>query len=273
MAPRGYLDHQHRQRHRQRRSHSSRGPRRSRATPFSTRDGEVGHRPLHVELVHAELAKIHESVRSLHEAVYALFEDVPTVAEEHRHNTLPIMFASITTPDALLVELRGILPGKDDASHVFTAVKNGLDYFVTCDVRTILIHTAKVEAIVLDQAPQSVSTCPRARRGPHVVGVERRSKLLVGALQPSCVGVLDLHDRRAHDRREVPERNVAFDRPRRERVATVVDPTVLEPGRAERRRPLAVAEPLDVDVAAACAGKRIGVSILGGIASSASRTR
>jgi hypothetical protein len=45
--------------------------------------------------------------------------------------------------------------------------------------------------------------------------------------------------------------HAALDRPGREGVAAVVDPAVLEPGRPQRRRPFAVTEPLDVDVAAA----------------------
>jgi hypothetical protein len=48
----------------------------------------------------------------------------------------------------------------------------------------------------------------------------------------------------------MPERDPVLDRPRRERVTAVVDPPVVEPCGTERRRPLAMSERLDVDVAA-----------------------
>ena len=84
----------------------------------------------------------------------------------------------------------------------------------------------------------------------------RRTRLrsrVVGPLQPLRIGVLDLRrprcpsaTARCHSDRS------RLDRPRRERVATVVDPAMLELCGLERRRPLAMAELLDVDVAAAC---------------------
>ena len=46
-----------------------------------------------------------------------------------------------------------------------------------------------------------------------------------------------------------------LDRPRRERVAAVVDPSVVEPGGAQRRRPVAVTEPFNVDVPPRATGR------------------
>jgi hypothetical protein len=35
-----------------------------------------------------------------------------------------------------------------DARHVFQAARNGVDYFVTCDVKTLVKHAAAVYEIV-----------------------------------------------------------------------------------------------------------------------------
>ena len=39
-------------------------------------------------------------------------------------------------------------PHEDDVQHIFQAARNGIDYFVTCDQKSILRHVQAVEAEV-----------------------------------------------------------------------------------------------------------------------------
>jgi hypothetical protein len=104
-----------------------------------------------------ELARGPAQARARNEDIYLLLDDVP-VADEQFH--IPVLLGSFTfggggfggggpiVQDAALAQLLEILPGEDDARHVFQAAKNGIDYFVTCDARTILKHAAAVQSAV-----------------------------------------------------------------------------------------------------------------------------
>jgi hypothetical protein len=101
-----------------------------------------------------ELARIPAELRARHEDVYLLLDDVPAVGEQFQMPTVirggpgsRIVGAPIVQ-DAALAQLRSILPDETDARHVFQAAKNGVDYFVTCDYRTIVKHAAAVQAAV-----------------------------------------------------------------------------------------------------------------------------
>lgn len=97
--------------------------------------------------------------------------------------------------------------------------------------------------------PSQLSGQPSVPQGV-VVLIERSPELVIRPAQPPEVRVLELPDARSHDDGEVRRLDAALDRPRGERVPRVVDPPVLDSGRPERRGPLAVTEPFDVDVAA-----------------------
>jgi predicted nucleic acid-binding protein len=84
--------------------------------------------------------------------IYDLLDDIPAVDEQF---LAPPMLGSAAlgsagpiVKDELLGKLSQLLPGEDDARHIFQAARNGIDYFVTCDRRTILKHAAKVESVV-----------------------------------------------------------------------------------------------------------------------------
>jgi hypothetical protein len=85
----------------------------------------------------------------IHDVIYDLIDDVPTVTEQLPRAvtaTAPVGSRAISPPvddDRMLVELRQILPGDDDARHVFQAARNALDYFITCDHHTILRFAAE----------------------------------------------------------------------------------------------------------------------------------
>jgi hypothetical protein len=77
-------------------------------------------------------------VREAHEDFYALLSDVPPFEEEllvgrHCWPKRPVV---VMAED--LGKLRGILPDETDARHLFQAISNGVEYFVTHDKATIL---------------------------------------------------------------------------------------------------------------------------------------
>ena len=69
--------------------------------------------------------------------------------------------------DPLFKSLKAILPDEDDARHVFQAAKNGVQYFLTVDERTILRHRQAVEqccelkAVDPEQMLQVINSLPR----------------------------------------------------------------------------------------------------------------
>ena len=105
------------------------------------------------EVTKEEIARIPASARVPFEDVYAGFERVPMVAEEFRlPKLLTSMRSGVTSgpivEDAKLGSLRDILPDLDDARHVYQAVCNGDEYFVTRDQKSILAHAEAVKAAV-----------------------------------------------------------------------------------------------------------------------------
>jgi hypothetical protein len=80
--------------------------------------------------------------------IYLLLDDLPAVDEEFRMpaklGTMKLGSGPPIVQNAALGELRRILPGAADARRVFQAARNGVDYFVTCDVKTLVKHAAVV---------------------------------------------------------------------------------------------------------------------------------
>lgn len=85
--------------------------------------------------------------------IYSLLVDVPAVEGEELF--LPVitnrggsrLIGPVTVvKDEDLAFLRETLPDAPDANHVFQAISNDVDYFVTCDKKTILAHAAEIEA-------------------------------------------------------------------------------------------------------------------------------
>jgi hypothetical protein len=75
--------------------------------------------------------------------------DIPVVEEELlvprvvRARSGP--FGPVSVTDSDLASLQAILPDQNDVRHLFQAMRNGVDYFVTADKRTILSRAAAIE--------------------------------------------------------------------------------------------------------------------------------
>ena len=86
-----------------------------------------------------ELGRMPEDARAPHEDIYALLEDLPQAVESRTDSGLTLMgVGGGTREDELFTQLKTMLPDVDDARHLFQAIKNGADYFVTDDERTIV---------------------------------------------------------------------------------------------------------------------------------------
>ena len=73
------------------------------------------------------------------DVVYLLLDEIPAATEEY---ILPPILGATTfgsygpiVTDEVLGRIRAIVPGEDDARHIFQAAHQGLDYFITCDGR------------------------------------------------------------------------------------------------------------------------------------------
>ncbi len=94
-----------------------------------------------------EIDRVPEDVRRRHEVIYSLLEDVPGArfwVWDVFLSLLPWQFAM--KQDPLYIKLQQLLPDVDDAQHVFQAIKNKVDCFVTTDDRTILRYKSELES-------------------------------------------------------------------------------------------------------------------------------
>jgi hypothetical protein len=109
------------------------------------------HEARHVHLLTSsvmkdEIAKIPEQYRTPHRALYTLLAKIPIAATHRTDSGMMLLEVGRGRPaDRLFKGLRSILPDEADARHVFQAVKNGVNYFLTVDKKTILRHRAAVE--------------------------------------------------------------------------------------------------------------------------------
>jgi hypothetical protein len=90
-----------------------------------------------------EIERMPGPARGLHEDVYALLADVPAATENFGHHMLLLGVGGGDAPE--YAQLKKLLPDEDDARHLFQAIKNEVDYFVTADVRTIVSRAQAVE--------------------------------------------------------------------------------------------------------------------------------
>ncbi len=113
-------------------------------------DGKVELYTSHV--VKEEIDNVPAPHRQEFETAYELYANVPEIEEQFR---MPKMLTSLRSGptsgpvvhDELLGKLWPILRGEMDRRHVFQAAKNGLDYFVTRDCKTILRYASEVHAV------------------------------------------------------------------------------------------------------------------------------
>jgi predicted nucleic acid-binding protein len=100
-----------------------------------------------------EIDRVPLEHRAPHEAIYALLAKVPVVDEQR---LVPRIIQAIrgrsqvigplVVQEEDLGTLNSILPDQNDARHVFQALRNSSQYFVTTDRRTILTRAKQIEA-------------------------------------------------------------------------------------------------------------------------------
>lgn len=96
-----------------------------------------------------EISRYAGELRELQEDIYALLSDVPTVPESRTDSGMLLMgVGGGVRDDPAFAAMKELLPGVDDARHVFQALVNGVDYFVTDDWRTIVSRASEIEAQV-----------------------------------------------------------------------------------------------------------------------------
>jgi hypothetical protein len=97
-------------------------------------------------LVEEEISRYAGEFRELQQDIYALLTDVPSAPEARTDSGLTLRGVGGSIEDPTFTALKSILPDTEDARHVFQALSNGVDYFVTDDQRTLLSRAAEVEA-------------------------------------------------------------------------------------------------------------------------------
>jgi hypothetical protein len=97
--------------------------------------------------VEDELKKIPDEYRDDHIDIYNLFNDVPRVEVGGITRLGPLGFGVSNPRYRLMEQLKDLLPGENDARHIFTTAANKMEYFLTADVKTILKHASEIKAI------------------------------------------------------------------------------------------------------------------------------
>jgi len=96
------------------------------------------------EVAKEELNKIPPEYRSKHLMVYNLLNNVPTV-EYLKLNFFSVGFPVKQTKE--FGELFSLLKDKGDAQYIYQAFRNGVDFFLTVDKKTILSHHSDIQSI------------------------------------------------------------------------------------------------------------------------------
>jgi hypothetical protein len=116
-------------------------------------------------VTHEEIQRLPRgAVRESHEDIYSLLRNVPPVDEEllvpRVVTARPGPRGPVVVTQQDLATLRAILPDEDDARHLFHAISNGAEYFVTYDKATILKHRAAIEDefSILPRLPSELAT-------------------------------------------------------------------------------------------------------------------
>jgi predicted nucleic acid-binding protein len=113
------------------------------------------------EVAREELQKHALGRSAAEERIYSLFKQLPLATESHfmpallgsRSRQIAQLFGGkLEFTDEVFQRLLDIVPHRNDARHLFQAAHSGLDYFVTCDERSILLHAAAIEAAVAIKA-------------------------------------------------------------------------------------------------------------------------
>jgi len=99
-------------------------------------------------VVKQEIDRIPEGARTRHEMIYSLLSDIPRARFWQIRMGLTLMGigGGIPRQDPLYIKLKQLLPDEEDAQHIFQAIKNQVDYFITTDERTILRHRGELES-------------------------------------------------------------------------------------------------------------------------------
>lgn len=106
------------------------------------------------ELLRDEIAKIPDEYRRLHSVVYLLLADVPIMPTTIRTPPFkPNSFPYGNEKAPLLERLESLLDVAD-AGHVYQALRNGIDYVITVDRKTML---SRAEAVQRESGARLVS--------------------------------------------------------------------------------------------------------------------
>ena len=98
------------------------------------------------EVTIAEIKKIPIQFQTQHNIIYNLISNVPTAQKYNTNSGLTLMgCGGGSTKDVLYVALENILPDKEDAEHIFQAIKNNATHFLTTDEKTIIKFKKDIE--------------------------------------------------------------------------------------------------------------------------------
>jgi hypothetical protein len=121
-----------------------------------------------------EIDRVPSEHRAPHEAIYAFLAKIPEVNEQLLMPRPVSAGPGPFGPGAC--RRRGVCapasdaPHRDDARHVFRAIKNGSGYFITTDEKSILNRAAEIEArfpILVRRPSQLIETS---------MGLQRRGR-------------------------------------------------------------------------------------------------
>ena len=102
-------------------------------------------------LAKEELTAYAQGADPTQDVIYMLLEDVPAIQEQFLGAPMLGRFALGSADpiirDEMLGRLTDLLPHEGDARHIFQAARNSIDYFITCDRKSILNYAQSVEPV------------------------------------------------------------------------------------------------------------------------------
>ncbi len=100
------------------------------------------------DIAKKEIEKIPSDYREEHENAYNALLNIPTIKHYKTCGNLLLMgVGGGIKEDKLFLSLKNILPDKNDALHIYQAIKNNINDFITTDVETIIKYKDELAKI------------------------------------------------------------------------------------------------------------------------------
>ena len=93
----------------------------------------------------AKINKIPIDFRSNHKNIFLVLKNIPVCQQKRVMDLIGMGIIPFPREEPLFTKLKSIIPGDADRQHIFNALVAKCQYFITTDIKTILIYRKTLE--------------------------------------------------------------------------------------------------------------------------------